>query len=56
MARQVVEDHRVAFAQNGDENLLDIGDEVLGIDRPVEHKGAINPSQVRPARNVVVFQ
>ena len=56
MARQVVEDHRVTFAQNGDENLLDIGDEALGIDRPLEHKGGNKPLQVRPARNVVVFQ
>lgn len=43
MARQVVEDHRVAFAQNGDENLLDIGEEALGVDRSVEHKGGNQP-------------
>jgi len=31
MARQIVEDHHVAVAQNGDENLLDIGKETLGV-------------------------
>lgn len=39
MARQVVEDHRVTLAQNGDEDLRDIGEETLGVDRPLEHKG-----------------
>jgi len=39
MARQIVEDHRVAWAQSRDENLLDIGEETLGVDWPVEHKG-----------------
>lgn len=39
MARQIVEDYRVALAQNGYENLLDIGEEALGVDRSVEHKG-----------------
>src|SRR5207342_164125 len=39
MARQVVEDHRVTLAQNGDEDLRDIGEETLGVDRPLEHEG-----------------
>lgn len=39
MARQVVEDHCVALAQRRDKDLLDIGKEALGVDRPVEHKG-----------------
>src|ERR1700679_2930886 len=43
MARQIVEDHRVALAQSGDENLLDVGEEALGVDRPVEHKGCNQP-------------
>lgn len=43
MARQIVEDHRVALVQNGNENLLDIGEETLGVDRPVEHKGCNQP-------------
>lgn len=43
MARQIVEDHGVALAQNGDQDLLDIGEEALGIDRPVEHKGRNQP-------------
>lgn len=43
MARQIVEDHRVAFAQRGDEDLLDIGEEALGVDRPVEHKRRYQP-------------
>jgi len=43
MARQIVKDHRVALAQNGDENLLDIGKESFGIDRPVEHEGRNQP-------------
>src|SRR5580700_3695195 len=36
-------DHRVALAQHGDEDLLDIGKETLGVDRPVEHKGRNQP-------------
>jgi hypothetical protein len=43
MARQIVEDHGVALVQNGDENLLDVGEETLGVDRPVEHKGCNQP-------------
>jgi len=43
VARQIVEDYRVVFAQSGDENLLDIGEEALGVDRPVEHKGCNQP-------------
>jgi hypothetical protein len=43
MARQIVEDHRVALAQRGDEDLLDVGKETLGVDRPVEHKGRNQP-------------
>ena len=43
MARQIVKDHCVALAQNGDENLLDIGKESFGIDRPVEHEGRNQP-------------
>lgn len=43
VARQVVEDHRVALAQNGDEDLLDIGKEALGVDWPVEHKRRNQP-------------
>ena len=43
MARQIVEDHGVALVQNGDENLLDIGEETLGVDRSVEHKGCNQP-------------
>ncbi len=38
MARQVVEDHCVAFAQCRNEDLLDIGEEALGVDRPIKHK------------------
>ena len=43
MARQVVEDHGVAFAQHRDEDLLDIGEEALGVDRPIEYKGRDQP-------------
>src|SRR6202140_4399178 len=43
MARQVVEDHCVALAQHGEEDLLDIGKETLGVDRSVEHKGRNQP-------------
>ncbi|WP_018319291.1 hypothetical protein [Bradyrhizobium sp. WSM2793] len=32
-----------------------MGQEALGVDRPVEHEMCNDPSQVRPARNVVVF-
>ena len=39
MARQIVEDHRIALTQHGNEDLLDIGKETLGVDRSVEHKG-----------------
>jgi len=43
VARQIVEDHGVALVQNRDENLLDIGEETLGVDRPVEHKRCNQP-------------
>ena len=43
VARQIVEDHRVALAQYGNEDLLDIGQETLGVDRPVEHKRCHQP-------------
>nr|WP_291699459.1 hypothetical protein [Bradyrhizobium sp.] len=39
VARQIIEDHRVALAQNRGENLLDIGEETFRFDRPIEHKG-----------------
>lgn len=38
VARQIVEDHRVALAQHGEEDLLDIGQETFRVDRPIEHK------------------
>ena len=43
MAGQIVEDHCVARAKCGDEDLLYIGQEALGVDRPVEHKGGNQP-------------
>jgi len=43
MARQVVSDHCVVLAQHGDEDLLDIGNETLGVDRSIEHKGRNQP-------------
>lgn len=43
VARQIVEDHCVALAQNGNENLLDIGKETLRVDGPIEHKGRNQP-------------
>ena len=43
MARQIVEDHRVALAQHGEKDLLDIGLKALGVDRPVEHEGRNQP-------------
>lgn len=43
VARQIVEDHRVALAQNGGENLLDIGKEIFRVDRAIEHKGRNQP-------------
>jgi hypothetical protein len=38
MARQIFEDYRVARAQHGEEDLLDIGKETLSVDRPIECK------------------
>ena len=43
VARQIVEDHRVALTQHGDEDLLHIGQETLGVDPPVEHKRCNQP-------------
>ncbi len=45
----------VALAQNGEEDLLDIGEETLGLCQSVEHKGRNQPRAGEPARNVVVF-
>jgi hypothetical protein len=56
MARQIVEDHSVALAQNGGENLLDIVRKHSALIGPSSKKGAISASQLRPARSVVVFQ
>lgn len=43
MARQIVEDHDVTCAQHGNEDLLDIGEEALRVDRPIEHKLRYQP-------------
>lgn len=43
MARQVVENHCVAFSQYRHEDLLDISQEAFGIDRPVEHERCDQP-------------
>ena len=39
MARQIVEDHRVALVQLGEEDAFDIRQETFAVDRPVQHKG-----------------
>jgi len=43
MARQIVGDHRVAPAQHGEKDLLDVGKKILGVDRSVEHEGGNQP-------------
>ena len=42
MAAKVVQDHHVAWAERGGQNLLDIGQEGLAVDRPVEETGRID--------------
>ena len=53
---QIVHDHDITPYQRGNQNLLDIGEEQLAIDRSVEHTGATRPSWRRPAMKVEVFQ
>ena len=36
--RQVIEDHDVAAAECGRQNLFDVGEEAGVVDRPVEHR------------------
>ncbi|MCA1378839.1 MULTISPECIES: hypothetical protein [Bradyrhizobium] len=44
----------MALAQHGEEDLLDIGQEILGVDRPVAHERCSQPFAGAAARNVVV--
>ncbi len=43
MAAQIVHDDDVAWSKRRYEELLDIGEEELAVDRPVEHAGGIDP-------------
>jgi hypothetical protein len=53
---EIVQDHDVAGPQRRCEHLLDIGAEPFAVDRSTMTKGAVSPSQRRPATKVVVFQ
>ena len=46
--RQIVEHHYVPGSQRRHEDLVDIGEERRGIDRPVEHRGRAEP--LKPQR------
>ena len=56
VARQVVHDHDIAFAQFGDENFFDVGLEREAVDGPSITNGAMKPRSVNAPMNVVVFQ
>jgi len=43
VAAKVVHDDNVTWGERGYEELLDIGEEELAIDRPVEHAGCVDP-------------
>ena len=53
---EIVQDDDVAGPQRRCEHLLDIGAEPFAVDRSTMTKGAVSPSQRRPATKVVVFQ
>jgi len=44
----------MVLAQHGEEELLDIGREILGVDRPVGHERCSQPFAGATARNMVV--
>jgi hypothetical protein len=56
MDGKIVHDDDVIHPQRGDENLLDIGDEQLGIDRTVEHVGCDMPSSLKQPMKLDVLR
>ena len=48
MAGEVVEDDDVAWAQDGDQYLLDVGHEGITVHGPVEDAGLDHPAQRQP--------
>jgi hypothetical protein len=43
MAAEVVHDHHVAWAECRDQDVADMGEEDLAVDRPVEQAGRVDP-------------
>ena len=50
MAGKVVEDDGIAWAQLGDQHLLDVGHEGIAVHGPVEDAGCDHPAQRQPRR------
>jgi hypothetical protein len=53
---QIIHDDDIANFQSWHQDLFDIGQEQVAIDRSVEQPGATKPSSVKAAMKVEVFQ
>jgi len=56
VARQIVHNDLIATREFRYKDAGHVGQERIGVHRPVEHQGAIMPVRRRPAVKVVVFQ